>query len=447
MNLFPDRDETISGLIPQLRSRQLSCEELLSCCLHRIDEREADVRAWILVDREGAIAAARELDAEFAAGRDRGPLHGIPIGIKDIVDVAGWPTAAGSAEWKDRIAERDATLVAKLRDAGAVLLGKTVTTQYASFDPPVTRNPWNLERTPGGSSSGSAAAVAEGMCLAAIGSQTGGSITRPASYCGVCGCKPSYGRVSLRGVLPLAPSMDHPGPLARSVEDLQLAYHAIAGYDPDDPHTFACHQDADDAASGDANETQAPRLGQLDGMFSEMASDDVRHAFSQAVETLRSAGATIEKAALPPEFDGILAQHGVVMATEAAAVHEERIGRHPEEYGPCITKLVNEGLSVRATDYVRAREHQLLTKRTILRTLHGFDALIGPATTDAAPDASTTGNPAFNSPWSYTGLPVVSFPVGLSPDGLPLAVQLVGWPHGEAGLFRAARWCAGRFAI
>src|SRR6266478_5368146 len=219
----------------EIRQGRLSPTELLDPCLAQIDRHEPRVRAWVFVDRESARAQCEQLTQELSRGQNRGPLHGIPLGIKDIYDVFDWPTAAGSRLWAQSIARRDATVVERLRQAGAVFIGKTVTTQYASFDPPPTRNPWHPGRTPGGSSSGSAAALACGMCLGALGSQTGGSITRPASYCGVAGCKPSYGRVSASGIVPLAPSMDHPGPIARSVRDLAILLQAIAGSDPLDP--------------------------------------------------------------------------------------------------------------------------------------------------------------------------------------------------------------------
>src|SRR5436190_19232511 len=205
---------TITAAAEFIRTGELTPSDLLEQCLARVDRYEERVRAWVYIDREGAREQAARLTAEVKQNY-RGPLHGIPVGIKDIIDVFDMPTGCGSKRWAQSYARRDATCVERLRQAGAVILGKTVTTAYASFDPPVTRNPWNLERTPGGSSSGSAAALACGMCLGALGSQTGGSITRPASYCGVAGCKPTHGRVSGDGVLPLSPSMDHPGPMAR----------------------------------------------------------------------------------------------------------------------------------------------------------------------------------------------------------------------------------------
>src|SRR5438094_4556426 len=229
---------TIQAAAAALRQGQATPLDLVEQCLRQIDKYEEKVRAWVFVDRDGAREQAEKLTAELKAGQYRGPLHGIPIGIKDIIDVFDWPTAAGSKLWANSIAREDATIVRKLRHAGAILLGKTVTTQYASFDPPPTRNPWGLQRTPGGSSSGSAAAVACGMCLAATATQTGGSITRPAAYCGVASCKPAYGRVSTKGIVPLAPSMDHPGAMARCVWDLAALMDVIGGVDPQDKSTL-----------------------------------------------------------------------------------------------------------------------------------------------------------------------------------------------------------------
>ena len=227
MKLFPDPEETIEGVGRALRAGERTCVDVLESCLAKIDEWEPQVHAWVVVDRDGAMEQARRLDEELAAGKCRGSLHGIPIGIKDIIDVAGLPTACGFPPWSGRVAEQDAAVVDRFRRAGAVILGKTVTTQFAWIDPPVTRNPWNLNRTPGGSSSGSAAAVACGMCLGAIGTQTGGSIIRPASFCGVAGFKPSYARVRFceQGIVPFAPTLDHPGPIARTARDLKLHVH------------------------------------------------------------------------------------------------------------------------------------------------------------------------------------------------------------------------------
>src|SRR5579864_4635380 len=274
---------TIHAAAEDIRQGRLSPVDLLDECLERIDRFESRVRDWVLLDGDGARETAKRRHDEVKRGQWRGPLHGIPLGIKDIFDVFDWPTAAGSKLWANSIARQDAAVVKRLREAGAVFVGKTVTTQYASFDPPVTRNPWNLERTPGGSSSGSAAAVATGMCLGALGSQTGGSITRPASYCGVAGCKPSYGYVSCNGVVPLAPSMDHPGPIGRCVADLAILLRAMLDcrrnqYEPD-------------FTTGLELQKQAPEICRIGGLFADLAVPDVRASMEQVAGRLRERGA------------------------------------------------------------------------------------------------------------------------------------------------------------
>lgn len=415
---------TISEAAEALRDNRLTCVGLLEHFLERIERQEPAIRAWVLVDEPRARADAEARDAELRKGYDRGPLHGVPVGIKDIIDVFDWPTACGSQLWQNAVARQDATVVGRLRVAGCVLIGKTVTTQYASFDPPPTRNPWDLSRTPGGSSSGSAAAVAAGMCFAALGSQTGGSITRPASYCGVPACKPSYGAVSLDGILPLAPSMDHPGPLASCVGDVALVMRTIA--DPRPPTPML--------------NPQPPVFGRLRGHFERLADETVRGMMDVACRRLQERGMEVREVTLPASFDDVVGQHAVIMAVESAAYHRERLARHPEDYAPRIRSLIEEGLSRPAPDYARARDHQARLIADMVDLFTGVDVLIAPATTCPAPDAATTGDPAFNSPWSFTGLPVVSLPVALSEDGLPLGVQLIGPAGGDKQVLVSASW-------
>lgn len=430
---------TIHAAAADIRAGRLSPVDLLEGCLGRIDRLEERIRAWVLVDRDGARAEAKRLTDELKRGQYRGPLHGIPIGIKDIFDVFDWPTAAGSRLWANSIARQDATVVRRLRQAGAVLVGKTVTTQYASFDPPPTRNPWNPDRTPGGSSSGSAAAVATGMCLGALGSQTGGSITRPASYCGVAGCKPTYGRVSCDGVVPLAHSMDHPGPMAGCVRDLAILFQTIAG--PDVDGAAPGMATVPDFSAALSKRQAAPHVGRLRGLFETKAEPDVLSLMEDVVRKIQERDAGVEDVALPAGFSEVIERHHIVMAVEAAQFHERRLRRHPEDYGPNITRLLNDGLACPAPEYARTKEHQRRLGEELEACFLRADVLLCPATTGPAPDRATTGNPAFNSPWSYTGFPTVSLPVGLSKDGLPLAIQLVGQRCSEDRLFRAADWC------
>jgi Asp-tRNA(Asn)/Glu-tRNA(Gln) amidotransferase A subunit family amidase len=430
---------TISAAAEAIRLGRLSPVELLQSCLQQIDRYEPQVKAWVFVDRDGARDAAQRAEKEIRSGQWRGPLHGIPIGIKDIFDVFDWPTAGGSKLWANSIARRDCTVVERLRRAGAVFVGKTVTTAFASFDPPPTRNPWDRSRTPGGSSSGSAAALACGMCLGALGSQTGGSITRPASYCGVAGCKPTFGRVSTDGVMPLAPSMDHPGPMGRSVRDLAVLLQVMAGADIRD--ASCSERPVPDYPAVLDRPFNHPRLGRLRGIFEQRAEPAVKTLMLKASDTLASAGALLTDVALPAGFAEVVARHRTIMAVEAAMYHELRLQSHANDYPPKIAGLLAEGLACPAPEYARCKEYQRQLSWEMTRCFAECDALLCPATTSAAPPADSTGDPAFNSPWSLTGLPTVSIPAGKSSEGLPLAIQLVGPAWSEAELLRVAAWC------
>lgn len=430
---------TILELAEQLRRGQTSAEELTRQCLGRIAAEDGQFHAWVLVDEASALQQARQCDTELSRGRDRGLLHGIPVGVKDIIDVAGWPTRAGASKWEPRPREQDAFVVQRLREAGAVLLGKTVTTPYAAFDPPPTRHPWLVGRTPGGSSSGSAVAVARGMCYAALATQTGGSITRPAAYCGVAGVKPTFGRVSVFGVVPFAPSLDHVGGIARTVSDLAVLFASIAGFDPLDP--FSVNLPAPSAETLLRPSTAPPRLGMITGPWEERLDPTMRQALETACQTWQEHGATVRLRNPPAAFSEVLACHRVIMAVEAAAFHEARYRQLPDDYPPKITCLIEEGLRVAATQYVHCRQHQELLRREMLACFADVDALVTPAAPGPPPSADTTGDPCCNAPWSYLGYPTISFPIASTVAKEPLAVQLVGRPFCEPSLFAVALWC------
>jgi aspartyl-tRNA(Asn)/glutamyl-tRNA(Gln) amidotransferase subunit A len=434
---------TITAAAALIRSGLLTPVELLDVCLRRIDRYEPRVQAWAYLDRDRARRDAESLTAELKAGTNRGPLHGIPIGVKDIIDVFDMPTGCGSNFWANSYARRDATVVQRLREAGAVILGKTVTTPFAFLDPPPTRNPWNLNRTPGGSSSGSAAAVACGMCLGALGTQTGGSITRPASFCGVCSLKPTFGRVSGVGVLPLAPSLDHVGVMANSVRDLAILFQTIAG--PDERNGW-CQANRDPIPDCvpllDANAWQPREYLRLGGMFEELLSPAARPLYDAAMAKIADEGSEPARVVPPAGFAELPAAHRLLMAVEAAMYHADRLTRRPDDYPPQIRRLVEEGVAGRGNDYVAA----MTLRDTLQKDLAGMLSrdrrfFLTPATTDLPPDPTTTGNPAFNTPWSFTGLPTVSIPAAWSADGLPFAVQFVGKPSAEHELLVAAAAC------
>lgn len=439
---------TITAAAPLIRSGQLTPSDLLEQCLARIDRYEEKVRAWVYLDRERARTEASQLTDEIQKGHYRSPLHGIPVGIKDIIDVFDMPTGCGSKMWANSYARRDATCVQRLRESGAVILGKTVTTPYAYLDPPPTRNPWNLERTPGGSSSGSAAAVACGMCLAALGTQTGGSITRPASYCGVYSLKPTYGRVSIDGVLPLAPSLDHVGVMANCVWDLAAVFHVIAGPHSDSEPGYLRCQPVPDSLSNLGSvrddlrrEPIRPELCFLSGLFDEHAEPAIRNLVRSLADRLHAEGAWASQVVPPAGFADVHRSHRTVMAVEAAVFHKDRLERHPDDYPPQIRKLIEDGLRTSAVEYRQSRVARDQLEQEVDNVINGARFLACPATTCLPPDPATTGNPAFNSPWSFTGQPTVSVPFAWSEDGLPVALQLVGSETEEANLLSAAAWC------
>jgi Asp-tRNA(Asn)/Glu-tRNA(Gln) amidotransferase A subunit family amidase len=405
--------------------------ELARALIERVDRLEPELRAWVVVDRERALAEAAERDREPR----RGPLHGVPVGIKDIFDVAGLPTAAGFPPFAGRVADADCTAVARLRAAGAVVLGKTVTTQFAYMDPPPTRNPWNPERTPGGSSSGSGAAVAARMVPGALGSQTGGSVLRPAAYVGVVGLKPSYGRVSRRGVLALAWSIDHPGTFSRTVADAAMLLQAIAGHDPADPTSSARPVDDYSAA---ARPGTPPRLVVLDD-FVERAQPDAGARFAATLDALARAGARLAHGR--PGADDLIGTHAVLMQAETASVHRRLHAELADQYSPRIRAYVESGALIAAVDYLDAQRQRRVLRRRVEALLDEGDCLVLPTVSGPAPATDTTGDPTFQGPFSLLGLPAITIPAGLDRDGLPLGLQLVGAAFGEATVLQAAAWC------
>ena len=427
-----------------LRAGNLGPVEILDECLERIEASEPAVGAWVEIDADGARrTAARQ--AGLPRDEARGlPLLGIPIGMKDIIDVAGLPTKAGSVLRADHRAQRDAPIVKVLRDLGAIVLGKTETTQFATRDHARTRNPWNLDRSPGGSSAGSAAAVASGMCPAALGTQTGGSITRPASFCGVASFKGAWGTWPLDDIVPVSQHLDHVGPMARSVADLALLWTLVeARLRPERAAYLSRRSEA--ILTGEWFDRAPPRLAVIEEYYHEESEPAALDAFTSCITRLEEAGATVERLALPPSFAGMHASHGLVMAVEAADVHRRDFAERPDTYRPGITRLIENGLAALAVDYRAARVHQQRFAADLAATLDapvGPVVALSPATVSGAPpfDDHYTGDAQFNSVWSFSGLPTCGVPACLGKDGLPLSLQL-GAARESFALFQAAAWC------
>ena len=431
-----------------LRRRELSSLELTEACLTRIAEREPELNAFIAVTADTARTVARLADRELGGGRDRGPLHGIPVALKDLFDVAGTLTTAGS-RLPSEIAGLDSAVAARLRSAGAVLVGKTnlhewafgVTTDNPHFGP--TRNPWAPERIPGGSSGGSAAALVTGMCFASIGSDTGGSIRIPASLCGIVGLKPTRGRVSLRGAVPLSWTLDHAGPMARTVRDAAVTLAAIAGHDPADPGSV--DHPVDDYLADLERGIAGLRVGLAVPYFLEQADPVVADAVRAATVVLGGAGAIVSEIALP-RTEALRPTQRTIIGADAAAFHRERIAAHRSGYGADVAERIDAGMAVSGPEYALARRTREELIRAFDDVFEQVDLLALPATPCVAPlregadaVAAAARLTGLTSPFNLTGLPAISIPCGRDGNGLPIGLQLVSRRWAEALLLRAAR--------
>ena len=434
MNLYElDTVEVVSGL----KARSFSVVELVQVLLARIADLD-HLQAWVHVDSEAAMSQARQKQTELDAG-SVGPLIGVPTGVKDIFYTAGVPTTACSKVYADFVPEYDATTVARLQGAGGIMLGKTATTEFAYRDPSLTRNPWNTDHTPGGSSSGSAAAVGAMMCPIAFGSQTRGSVLRPASYNGIVGLKPTFGRVSRFGVVPLSWSFDHVGWMARSVRDVALMLQVMAGPDKNDPTSL--YDDVPDYSVGIRN-PDPPHIGVLQDYFFQNADDDVCTHTQEIVERLSLEGARVEYIELPESFERAMADQFTILSVEAANFREPLLKEKADLYGPNIRELVETGLCIDAVTYSRALESRLQFIADAERLSKKAQVLLTPSTPTPAPgDLSVTGSAMFQGPWTSTGLPTVTVPSGLSQSGLPLGIQLIAGRLEEPRLLNAASWC------
>ncbi len=433
-------DLTVAQASSMICSGELSPVTLMESLLERIRRLEPSLKAWVTLNEEMALATARSSQAALKRDGPRGPLHGIPVGIKDIYYTKDIPTTACAPQYADFVPTYDATSIARLKDAGAIILGKTVTTQFAATDPSPTFNPWNPAHTPGGSSSGSAAAVASRMCPVALGSQTVGSTLRPAAYNGIVGLKPTYGRVSKYGVIPLAWSLDTVGILARSVEDAAILLQVMAGHDEQDPTSSTLP--VDDYLDAVAKPLTPPRIGLVREFFYEHATEEVRRHTDQVVGRLHQEGAIVQEVKLPKSFPLHEAARTVVFAVEAAAFHQQMFAEDPDAYGPLLRRLLETGSLISGVSYLQAQRVRRQFRADMEALLADVDVLLTPATPSPAPrDRTTTGDPIFQGPWTSCGLPCITIPSGLNSDGMPLGIQLASASFAEARLLATAQWC------
>lgn len=421
---------------------EISAEDYVGACLQRIAALEEQVHAFIHIDAEHALRQARALDAHQRAGRPLGPLHGLPVGIKDIFDTADYPTECGSPLLRGRQPTADCAAVARLRAAGAVIIGKTVTTEFAYFHAGATRNPHDLERTPGGSSSGSAAAVAAGMIPLAIGSQTNGSVIRPAAFCGVVGVKPTHGTISRHGALILSKALDHVGVFARTLADAALILEVLAGHDAND-------EDSRPLATPDYLETlleeppAPPRLAFVRTPAWDKADAEARRAFEALAARLGDRAPAVD---LPDGYAAAWDDQRVIMYADMAHNFGALVERGGDASSKQLRDLVAEGSRTNALRYLAARDNASRYAAGIGEILKRHDAILTPSAPGIAPKGNATGNPAFNTIWTLTGLPAVSLPLLTGEGGMPLGVQLVGAAGDDARLLRTANWLVGALA-
>jgi aspartyl-tRNA(Asn)/glutamyl-tRNA(Gln) amidotransferase subunit A len=447
---------SLAELARQIATKAVSPLEVTQAYLERIAKLDGTLKAFITVCADQALEAARAAEADLTAGRPLGPLHGVPIGLKDLFKTAAVRTTGGSRILADSVPAEDATVVRRLRQAGAIVLGKLNMHEFAYGPEGLNahyghaRNPWDgaAVRIAGGSSSGSGVAVAAGLVAGALGSDTGGSIRIPAALCGITGLKPTYGRVSRQGVLPLAWSMDHVGPMARTAADCALLLGPLAGYDSGDATSSVLPvADYTAALTGDV---KGLRVGVLRRFFLEGAAPEVRGAVEAAVEVLRAQGAAVDEVELPSVGEVAAASFAIV-AAEALAYHAEWLRTRPEDYQPDVRERLRMGAFVSGVHYVRAQQVRALVRREVDQALARRDVLVAPATPMAAtrlgdnqvqlgdgPSDARSALIRLTRPFNFSGHPACALPCGFTAGGLPMSMQIVGRPFDEATVLRVA---------
>jgi aspartyl-tRNA(Asn)/glutamyl-tRNA(Gln) amidotransferase subunit A len=433
---------TIASMAGRIRKKEISPVELTEAVLDRIEAKDATLKAFVTVTAEEARNAAKAAEHAIMAGNYLGPLHGIPIAIKDLYYTRGVRTTAGSKILADFVPDYDAAVVERLKRSGAVIVGKANTHEFAMLvTTPPTRNPWDLDRIPGGSSGGSGAAVAASLCLGATGSDTGGSIRIPAALCGVVGIKPTYGRVSKHGVVPLSWTLDHAGPLTKSVEDAALMLRAMAGYDPRDPTT--ADVPVPDYARALTGDIKGLRIGMPKEYFFETIDAEVDQAVRKAITVLEGLGASVQEVSFP-HLHHIGIVHACIILTEAAAYHERWLRTRADDYEPGVRFNLEWGKLFTQ----RVRE---LIRQDFAATLRQVDVIAAPTVPVTAPrigeDPVKIGDHSelvvvamirYNRPSNHTGLPAISVPCGFTSSDLPIGLQLIGRAFDEETILRAA---------
>lgn len=423
---------TIAKVHQLLRQRSISPTELLSIYFENIEKVEPKVKAWAVLLKEESLERAKALENKMRDVEQLSPLYGIPFGAKDIFYTKGILTEGGSKVLEGFIPEYDAGVIKKLGSAGSILLGKTTTTEFANWgSPPETRNPWHLKHTPGGSSSGSAAALAAGMALMTLGTQTAGSLSRPAAYNGLTSLKATYGRISKAGVIPASWSLDHVGAFTKTVEDTILVYNEISGPDTDDPSTWALPKQL-----LQMQENKGYTIGVVVDSYFQNTDTEIMVAVEESVKKLQQIGYNITYVQLPKSFKAANAAQHIVMKTETATYHADQYLKDPSLFGVYLQQFIREGLEIKANDYLKSQRIRSVFREELCDIFKNVDILLTPATPTAAPEGiSETGSPAYNLPFTNVGVPTLTLPIGLEKERqLPFAMQLIAAPMEEQKL-------------
>lgn len=420
-----------------IASGEISVVTLADALLERIEKYDGDIKAWAYIDPVYVREEATKLAAEAAEGKFRGPLHGVPVGIKDVFDVAGMPTIANSRTTDNVPAAKDSTVARLLREAGCLIMGKTTTVEFAGMgNPPETRNPWNLEHTAGGSSSGSGAAVGARMIPFAIGTQTGGSNNRPAAYNGVTGFKPTWGRIGRTGCIAVSWSLDHPGIIAYNVADCSLVLSVLAAYDPTDPTSLT-----EPSPDPVALPLERPRIALVRDYFLESSLPEMTAAIEEQAKEYAANGATVEVVNLPEMFAALHAAQRLVMSPEASVVHSARYGKRSADFSPRHLNGLQAFSLVPATYYLQAQRIRRALKEQLAALFTEYDVLLMPTAPGPATfGLESTGDASLLTPWSFVGFPSASISAGMSDAGLPMGTQLVGGPLEDHKVLRVAAW-------
>ncbi len=424
--------------IRYMKEGKLSSVQLVEACIKRIDETEGEIKAWARVDREAALARADEMDDLRKRGFTMGLLHGIPVGLKDIVDTQGIPTERGSPICEGRVPDADAEIVNRLLEAGAVILGKTKTTEFAFVHPTDTANPHGKDRSPGGSSSGSAAAVAAHQVPLAVGTQTNGSVIRPASFCGIYGFKPTEGQISRAGILQTSVTLDQVGGFARSLPDIALLSQALSSYDPADPASRPIPR-PDYIGGAAAGVLVEPAIAWFDLPFDDRCSEDSREAMSELLEAIEP---EIERIPAPPAFANLLNVQAIIHQYEFVRHLEAELTGHWDLVSDTLKPVVERGRSFTKDEYEDALDIRQKAREYFRAFFLDYDAIITPSSAGEAPQIASahTGDPAFCTIWTVAGLPALNIPLLVGENGLPIGVQLVGSLGHDARLLRTANW-------